>query len=143
MIDPHRLLYDSGRWCAVFGGLCTLGTWITLGGGIALGVALGVALGWLNLWLLARALGQTIPQAELYRGRKWAIPAAILLKWPLVLLVIAGVALYTPARAEGLALGFAIALVSATLAALRGQSSVASPRRPTSGTDDSGESNQP
>lgn len=121
MLDPALLLRDTSRWSALLGGVATAVTWFAWSGGVALGVALGAALGCLNLWLLARALHQSVAQAEQYRGRKWALPAAILLKWPLVLLLIAGLALYTPARAEGLAIGFALSLVSAMLAALRGQ----------------------
>lgn len=130
MIDAPQLLRDSARWSALFGGVATVGGWILRDVGFALGVALGAALGWFNLWLLARALAQSVAEAEHYRGRKWAIPAAILLKWPLVLLVIAGLALYTPAQPEGLALGFAISLVSATLAGLRGQSAAPPSSKP-------------
>lgn len=129
MLDPALLLRETSRWSALLGGVATAITWIAWSGGIALGVALGAALGCLNLWLLARALHQSVAQAEHYRGRKWALPAALLLKWPLVLLLIAGLALYTPARAEGLAIGFALSLVAAMLAALRSQS-----KTPPSGT---------
>lgn len=119
--DPQRVLRDAARLSALLAGIGGLAAWFLLDPGIALGVLLGAAVGWINLWLLARALHQSVASAEQYRGRKWAIPGALLLKWPLLLLVIAGLALYTPARAEGLAAGYAIALFAATLAAMRGQ----------------------
>jgi len=119
--DADALLRDTGRACVLLGSASAIFAWFFLGGGVALGVALGAGIGWLNFWLLARALRQSVDQAEAYRGRKWALPGALLVKWPLLLLLIAGLARYTPAKAEGLAIGFAIALGSATLAAIRAQ----------------------
>lgn len=92
---------------------------------MALGVALGALLGLANVWLLSRALSQLIANAAEHRpapGRKWSLPAVLLLKWPFILLALAVILWYMPARPEGVALGAALSLAAASIAALKGRS---------------------
>jgi hypothetical protein len=92
------------------------------GGEMALGIALGALLGVANLWLLSRAISVMVRSADEHRptpGQKWALPGVLLLKWPFLLLALAGILWYMPARPEGVAIGFGISLVGAAIAATR------------------------
>jgi membrane protein YqaA with SNARE-associated domain len=85
---------------------------------MALGVVAGAAVGGVNFWLLGRALGQVVADPERYRRpkSKWKVPAPLLLKWPLVLVMLLVVLLWLPVRAEGVAMGALISLVALTIA---------------------------
>ena len=89
---------------------------------MSLGIALGALVGWVNLWLLARALRTMLRDPRQYRptgSRTWVLPGVLLLKWPFILLALALILWYMPARPEGVALGALLALVGASIAALR------------------------
>lgn len=120
-LDIDGLFRRMARWTAALGlgWAAALGLW--LGWEMALGVTVGAALGYANLWLAARALRGIVERPHEHRpapGSKWALPAGLLLKWPLILLALWGILWYLPARPEGVALGVAIALAAASLAAL-------------------------
>jgi len=87
---------------------------------IGLGIALGALVGLLNIALLARALTAVLSDPRRHRparpgGR--ALPGLLLLKWPLVLVALAGILWYMPARPEGVAAGVILSLVAAAIAA--------------------------
>lgn len=91
---------------------------------MALGVALGALVGFVNLLLLSRAVAQLVSNARDHRptpGRKWTLPAVLLLKWPFVLLALAGILWYMPARPEGVVLGLVLSLAAASIAAAKGR----------------------
>jgi drug/metabolite transporter (DMT)-like permease len=105
---------------------------------MGLGIALGALVGWVNLWLLARALRAMLRDPQQHRPtgqRTWILPGVLLLKWPFILLALAFILWYMPARPEGVALGALLALVGASIAALRGNSAPSSPTPTTHGTD--------
>jgi ABC-type antimicrobial peptide transport system permease subunit len=88
---------------------------------MSLGVALGALVGIANIWLLAKALGTVLSNAQEYRpsaGQTWVLPGVILLKWPFILLALAIILWYMPARPEGVAVGALLALVGASIAAI-------------------------
>lgn len=90
---------------------------------MSVGIALGALVGWVNLWLLARALRVMLRDPQQYRpvgARTWVLPGVLLLKWPFILLALAFILWYMPARPEGVALGALLALVGASIASLRG-----------------------
>lgn len=120
-IDIDGLLRRMARWTTVLGigSAVALGVW--LGWEMALGIVLGAALGYANLWFAARTLRGIVERPQEHRpapGAKWALPTALLVKWPLFLLALWGILWYLPARPEGVALGVAIALAAASIAAL-------------------------
>lgn len=120
-LDIDGLLRRTGTWTAVLavGSAAALGLW--LGGAMALGILAGAAVGYANLWFAARALRGIIADAGTHRpvaGSKWALPVGLLVKWPLILLALWGILWYLPARPEGVALGVALALAAASIAAL-------------------------
>ena len=92
--------------------------WLLHGHALALGVALGALFGMLNItaldWILTSLISRA--QREKPSSRGWSIPALLLLKWPVVLLALAGVLWYIPARPEGLAAGLILSLVAAVIA---------------------------
>ncbi len=120
--DSTPLLRRAGLWTV---GLTALTGAISLplwGTEMSLGIALGALVGWINLWLLARAVGVMLRAPEQYRptgARTWVLPGVLLLKWPFLLLALAFILWYMPARPEGVALGALLALVGASIAALR------------------------
>jgi hypothetical protein len=122
-LDVDELMQRTAVWTAALG----LGVAIALGlawdWAMALGVVAGAALGYANLWMAARALRSIVASPQQHRpvgDRKWALPLGLLVKWPLVLLALGGILWYSPARPEGVALGVAVALAAASMAALRG-----------------------
>lgn len=123
MSDPKSFLRRTVSWTvvllAVAGGI----SWWLSGRDMALGVALGGLVGLANLLLLTRALAKVIANPEQHRpvaGKNWVLPAAIVLKWPFLLLALGLILWYLPARPEGVAAGVAITLLAASLAAIRG-----------------------
>jgi hypothetical protein len=120
-IDVDGLLRRMARWTTILGigSAIALGIW--LGWEMALGVVLGAALGYANLWFAARTLRGILDKPQEHRpvpGSTWALPTGLLVKWPLFLLALFGILWYLPARPEGVALGVAIALAAASIAAL-------------------------
>jgi hypothetical protein len=102
---------------ASVGSAIALGLW---GHEMALGLALGALVGLANVWLLSRALAGLVTNPEEHRpapGRKWTLPAVLLLKWPVILLALAIILWYMPARPEGVALGALLSLAAASIAA--------------------------
>ncbi len=92
------------------------------GAPMTLGIALGALVGWVNLWLLSRALRTVLRNPEQYRPasrRTWVLPGVLLLKWPFILLALAGILWYMPARPEGVAIGALLALAGASIASVR------------------------
>ena len=73
-------------------------------------IALTAALGQLTGAL--RDLTQIVADPERHRHAKWKIPKPLLLKWPLMLALLAVVLLWLPVRPEGVAMGALISLVS-------------------------------
>lgn len=93
---------------------------------MSMGIALGALLGLANLWLLAKTLATVLRNPEQYRPgshRTWVLPGVILLKWPFILLALGLILWYMPARPEGVAVGALLALVGASIAAIRGNKS--------------------
>lgn len=120
-LDVDGLLRRMALWTVALGipVAALFGLW--QGFGWALGVVLGAALGYANLWMAARALRGIVASPHEHRpapGSKWALPTALLVKWPLILLALFGILWYSPARPEGVALGVVIALAAASFAAL-------------------------
>jgi len=104
----------GGMWSAIVGWL-----W---GWPMALGVICGSGIGLANVWLISSTMTTLVRRAEELRapGRKrWALLGPMVAKWPLVLLALFGILWYLPARPEGVALGVAISLAAASIAALR------------------------
>ena len=130
-IDPAEFLRRTNRWSLGLGAAGTV-TGAALGGlPLAAGVACGSVFGWVNLWLLARALKKTIARADEHRGRsKLVPPAALLLKWPGLLLALAVVLLYAPIAPEGVAIGAVLSLAAASIAAVRSRKPAASHAEP-------------
>jgi len=123
MTDTTTVLRGATRWTAALivavGGIA----WALFGREMALGVALGALLGLLNLLALGRALGLMLSSAQQHRpaaGKKWVLPTVLLLKWPFLLLALGLILWYMPARPEGVAVGFGLSLLAASLAAIRG-----------------------
>lgn len=122
----RRAALYTGLMVAVAGAISL----VVFGREMSLGIALGALVGWVNLWLLARALRVMLRDPQQYRPagpRTWVLPGVLLLKWPFILLALALILWYMPARPEGVALGALLALVGASIAALRGNRSPASP----------------
>jgi len=90
-----------------------------LGPSWSLGVALGAAVGWGSVTSTAIAvkalLGAPQDPAEGRRRALWVSPL-LLLKWPLVLLALAAILWYMPARAEAVAFGVVLALAASAMA---------------------------
>lgn len=96
--------------------------WMISGFEMALGVIAGAALGGLNFLLLGRSLQQMFANPEEHRtGSKWAVPATMLLKWPLLLGALAIIMLYLPVNPIGVATGAGLSLVAGVTAAAREQ----------------------
>jgi len=124
--NSSALLRRTAGW--TLGLVLVLGTisHLLFGREMSLGIALGALVGLANLWLLARALSTVLRSPQEYRpvgGRTWVLPGVLLLKWPFLLLALAGILWYMPARPEGVALGALLALVGASIAAIRGNRS--------------------
>lgn len=116
------LLRDAGLWTALLATVAGAISLLWSGREMSLGVALGALVGWVNLWLLSRAVGTMLRDPQQYRPtgqRTWILPGVLLLKWPFILLALAGILWYMPARPEGVALGALLALVGVSIAALR------------------------
>lgn len=119
--DSTPLLRLAGLWTL---GLAALAGAISLplaGSRMSMGIALGALVGWVNLWLLSKAVKVLLSNPQQYRptGRQtWVLPGVMLLKWPLVLLALAFILWYMPARPEGVALGVLLALVGASIASV-------------------------
>ena len=87
---------------------------------IGLGIALGALVGLLNIALLARALTAVLSDPHRHRPASPSsrvLPGLLLLKWPLVMLALAGILWYMPARPEGVAAGVILSLAAAAIAA--------------------------
>lgn len=124
-MKPHpfpTLLRMAVRWTTILTVASAVISGLTWGADFALGIALGALLGLVNLALLGTALAKLLPDAGRHRpapGSRFALPGILLVKWPLLLLALAGILWYLPARPEGLAFGFLLSLVGAAIAALR------------------------
>jgi hypothetical protein len=120
--DARRaFLRRSTRWTAALVGVWAGIAWLVSGREMALGVTLGALVGWANLVLLDRALYAVMRDPAAHRpvgARKWSLPLAFLVKWPLVLLALAVVLWYMPARPEGVAMGVLVSLAAAAMAAV-------------------------
>ena len=118
--NPGPLLRQSALWTALLAaGVGIPAAWLW-GFEMGLGVVLGALLGLANFALMARALGSVLSSPHDYRPTRpggWVLPGVLLLKWPLVLLALAVVLLYTPARAEGVGVGVILSLIAAVKAA--------------------------
>lgn len=125
---PH--LRRAAWWTLVLAALWAAALGWVWGWPMVIGIAAGAALGLANLWFAARALDGVVQRAGEHRpapGRKWALPAVLLVKWPLILLALWGILWYLPARPEGVALGVAIALAAASIAAIKRSAPMAPP----------------
>ncbi len=123
MIEPARLLRRALVFTALSAGGTSVLALLVWGGPMALGVMLGALVGLANLWLLARTLSGLIANAEQHRpppGRKWSLPLALVVKWPLLMAAIGVIILYLPVRPEGVAVGVVLSLAAASIAALPG-----------------------
>jgi hypothetical protein len=112
MSDPPRNNAAVVRHAAVLAGVGTIGlagaAWALSGMGMALGIALGALLAMVNLGLTSRAISEMFSDPERHRPARaggLALPAILLLKWPVLLLALGGVLWYLPARPEGVAEG--------------------------------------
>jgi hypothetical protein len=109
-------------WTVVLAGIWAAIVYAMSGWPMALGVALGALVGLANVWLIASTMTTLLKNANELRapGRKrWALMGPLVAKWPLVLLALFGVLWYLPARPEGVALGVAISLAAASIAAIQ------------------------
>lgn len=128
--DSAPLLRRAALWTLVMAVIAGAISLVLSGREMSLGIALGALLGWFNLWLLARALRTMLGDPRQYRpagARTWVLPGVLLLKWPFILLALAMILWYMPARPEGVALGALLALVGASIAALRANRGSTSP----------------
>jgi hypothetical protein len=119
--DSGPLLRRAAWWTAAMAAIAGAISLPLFGREMGLGIALGALVGWVNLWLLARALKAMLRDPQQYRptgARTWVLPGVLLLKWPFILLALAFILWYMPARPEGVALGALLALVGASIAAL-------------------------
>lgn len=129
-LDTDALMRRTAAWTASLAGVAAAVLAVVMDGAMALGVVAGAALGFANLWMAARALRNVVADPQTHRpapGRKWALPLGLLIKWPLILLALGGILWYLPARPEGVALGVAIALGAASIAAGRRSGSSGTP----------------
>lgn len=120
--DSAPLLRHAALWTAVMVAIAAAVSLPLFGREMSLGIALGALVGWVNLWLLARAVRVMLRNPQEHRPtgqRTWVLPTVLLLKWPFILLALAFILWYMPARPEGVALGALLALVGASIAALR------------------------
>jgi hypothetical protein len=106
----------AAGWTAALGVIWAGIAGLLWGQAMALGVVAGATLGGVNFWLLGRALAKIMADPERYRGAKWKIPGPLLLKWPLLIAMLVVVMWWLPVRAEGVAMGALISLVSLTIA---------------------------
>ncbi|MCX4240357.1 hypothetical protein [Paraliomyxa miuraensis] len=119
--DSTPLLRRAAAWTAALAGLAGAISLPLFGRDMSLGIALGALVGWVNLWLLARALRVMLRDPHQHRPaahQTWILPGVLLLKWPFILLALAGILWYMPARPEGVAVGALLALVGASIGAL-------------------------
>jgi hypothetical protein len=119
--DSGPLLRRAAWWTAAMAAIAGAISLPLFGHEMGLGIALGALVGWVNLWLLARALRAMLRDPQQHRptgARTWVLPGVLLLKWPFILLALAFILWYMPARPEGVALGALLALVGASIAAL-------------------------
>ena len=86
---------------------------------MALGVVAGAAIGGMNIFLLSKAVTKLLANPEEHRKAKRKIPGPLLLKWPLLLGMLALVMLYLPVRPEGVAIGALISLISLSIAGFK------------------------
>lgn len=93
---------------------------------LALGIALGALVGGASIRQLAQAISHGLsraadsPSAPVDTDRRHSLRGlSLAVRGPVVLLVLAGILWYMPARPEGLAAGVAIALLAAVIAASR------------------------
>jgi hypothetical protein len=136
--DSAPLLRRAALWTAVMTVLAGAISLPLFGREMSLGIALGALVGWVNLWLLARALRVMLRDPQQYRpvgARTWVLPGVLLLKWPFILLALALILWYMPARPEGVALGALLALVGASIAAIGSNRGPTSPGPADQGTD--------
>lgn len=136
--DSAPLLRRAGLWTAVMVAIAGAISLPLFGREMSLGIALGALVGWVNLWLLARALRAMLRDPQQYRpagARTWVLPGVLLLKWPFILLALALILWYMPARPEGVALGALLALVGASIAAIGSNRASTSPGPADQGTD--------
>lgn len=136
--DSAPLLRRAALWTAAMAALAGAISLPLFGREMSLGIALGALVGWVNLWLLARALRAMLRDPQQYRpagARTWVLPGVLLLKWPFILLALALILWYMPARPEGVALGALLALVGASIAAIGANRGPTSPGPADQGTD--------
>jgi membrane protein YqaA with SNARE-associated domain len=105
-------------WTVVLGAIWAVIAAVVWGRAMALGVVAGAAIGGVNNFLLGRAVSKILANPDEHRKSKRKIPGPLLLKWPLLLGMLALVMLYLPVRPEGVAIGALISLVSLAIAGL-------------------------
>lgn len=115
----RRLLSRILQWTVALTVPVTLAGWFLWDFGTALGILCGAGLGALNFILLGRSLQKMFGNPEDHRGSKWAMPVAMLLKWPLILGALAIVMIYLPVSPQGVAIGALVSLAAGSTAALR------------------------
>lgn len=136
--DSGPLLRRAAVWTAAMVAIACAISLPLFGHEMSLGIALGALVGWVNLWLLARALKAMLRDPQQYRptgARTWVLPGVLLLKWPFILLALAFILWYMPARPEGVALGALLALVGASIAAVATKKASPDQAPTTPGTD--------
>ena len=136
--DSAPLLRRAALWTVVMAAIAGAISLPLFGREMSLGIALGALVGWVNLWLLARALRAMLRDPQQYRpagARTWVLPGVLLLKWPFILLALALILWYMPARPEGVALGALLALVGASIASIGSNRAATSPDPADQGTD--------
>jgi hypothetical protein len=119
--DSAPLLRRAALWTAALVAIAGAISLPLFGREMSVGIALGALVGWVNLWLLAKAVRAMLRTPQQYRPggqRTWVLPGVLLLKWPVILLALACILWYMPARPEGVAVGALLALVGASIASL-------------------------
>ena len=137
--DSAPLLRRAALWTAALVAIAGAISLPLFGREMSLGIALGALVGWVTLWLLSRATRIMLRDPQQYRpvgARTWVLPGVLLLKWPFILLALALILWYMPARPEGVAVGALLALVGASLGALRANREPSPEPNPAPANDD-------
>ncbi len=121
-MSSRPVMRHAAAWTVALGLLWAAIAGLLWDASMALGVLTGAAIGGLNFWLLGRALGQVMADPERFRNAKRKLPRPLLLKWPLILGMLALAVWWLPVRPEGIAMGALISLVSLMIAGLRERS---------------------
>ncbi len=114
-----RLLSRILQWTVALTVPVAIAGWLIWDSATALGIVCGSALGAANFVLLGRSLQKMFADPEEYRGSKWTVPVAMLVKWPLILGALAIVMFWLPVSPQGVAIGALVSLAAGSTAALR------------------------